>query len=65
MRTGTDNEAVMLGYTRHVILEGEGAAFAALIKPDTDLDGTFRAFDTDNQEWLIISGCLLDSCEET
>lgn len=59
----SDNAAVLAGFTRSVLLEGEGASFAALIKPDTDLDGTFEAFDTDNQEWLMISGWLLDNVE--
>ena len=57
----SDNAAVMRGYTRHVILSGEGAGFAALVMPGADLGETFKCFDTDNQEWLIVSGWLLDS----
>jgi len=62
-----DNAAVMAGFTHHVLIEsGDGcASFAALIKPDTDLDSQFKAFDTDNQEWLFVNGwtCLIEDCE--
>ena len=27
-----------------------------LVKPDADLDGIFKAWDTDNQQWIIING---------
>lgn len=53
-----DNTAVRLGFTRHVYCDGGLVSFAALVKPDADLDGTFRAFDTDNQEWLNVNGWL-------
>lgn len=56
--TNCDNAAIMQGYTRHVLLDSDGSCFAALIRPDVDLDGTFRAFDTDNQEWLNVNGWL-------
>lgn len=57
-QAGTDNRAVMEGYTRHVEIEIGDCFFAALIKPDTDLDSTFKCFDTDNQEWLTVNGWL-------
>lgn len=60
-----DNAAVMRGYTKAVYIEGGCNGFAALIKPDTDLDDRFRAFDTDNQEWLNVNGwnCLIEDLE--
>jgi len=60
----TDNVAVMRGYTRHVEIDIGGSSFAALIKPEADLDGTFRAFDTDNQEWIAVNGWLAESIED-
>lgn len=62
----TDNAAIALGYTRHVLIEGGCSGFAALIKPDTDLDDRFRAFDTDNQEWMNVNGwaCDIEDLEE-
>lgn len=64
MQAGTDNEAVMRGYTRHVLIEIGDCSFAALIQPDTDLDSAFKAFDTDNQEWLRVNGWLAHSIED-
>lgn len=54
--TQNDNTAIRRGFTRHVLIEGGLQSFAALIKPDTDLDGRFKAFDTDDQEWLFVNG---------
>lgn len=60
-----DNAAVMAGFTRHVLLElGGTASFAALVEPDADMDGCFRCFDTDNQEWLKVNGWHLTSLED-
>lgn len=54
----------MLGYTRHVMIDIGGSYFAALIRPGTDLDCSFKAFDTDNQEWLRVSGWLADDISD-
>ncbi len=60
----TEAAAMRAGYTRPVFLELGMSSFAALIEPDADLDDTFRAFDTDNSEWLDVNGWLLDNVEE-
>lgn len=55
----TDNVAVLDGYTRNVIAEsGRCLSLNLLIKPDTDLDGEFKAWDCDCQEWLTVRGWL-------
>lgn len=59
-----DNAAVMQGFTRHVMLTLGDNYFAALVKPDTDLDSRFLCFDTDNQEWLRVNGWLLSDVED-
>lgn len=65
MTAGTNNEATMLGYTRHILIELGGLnTFAALVKPDTDFDGCFRCFDTDNQEWLSVNGWMVTQIED-
>lgn len=46
------------GLTRAVYIEAGASAFAALIRPQADLDGCFSAFDTDNCEMLAINGWL-------
>lgn len=64
--TACDNAAVMRGYTKEVLIEGDGCEFAALVRPDEDLDGYFKCFDTDSQEWLGVSGwmCRVTDIEE-
>lgn len=56
-----DNGAVMLGFTVHKTIDIGGSEFAALCHPETDFDGRFKCFDTDNQEWLLVNGWLADS----
>lgn len=54
------NAAVLAGYTEEVWAYAHGADLDLhlLIKPDTDLDGTFKAFCTDEQELIMVSGWL-------
>lgn len=60
----TESAALRAGYTHPVYLELGCSSFVALIEPDADLDDTFKAFDTDNSEWLNVNGWLLDNVEE-
>jgi hypothetical protein len=53
-----DNAAVLDGYTREVIAYGAGYELYLLVKPDTDLDSTFKAWDTDNQVFIRVNGWL-------
>lgn len=52
----TDNVAVLDGY----ILEIHASSFKQdlflLVKPDTDLNDTFKAWDMDNQEYIRVDG---------
>jgi hypothetical protein len=45
----TDNVAILRGFTRYVLADSDQVSLHLLIKPDTDLDSTFRAYDTDEQ----------------
>ena len=54
----SDNAAVMEGYTREIVLHCAEHSLYLLIKPDTDLDSRFRAYDTDMQEWIAVNGWL-------
>lgn len=49
-------EATEAGYTREVQAEGGCFSLSLLVKTDADLDGTFRAFEVDTQEWLNVNG---------
>ena len=57
-RPGSDNEAVMAGFTKHVVAISEQHEFACLINPIHDLDGVVKVFNTDDQEWLSLNGWL-------
>ncbi len=45
------------GFTRRVYIDAGMEGFEALVKPDADLDGKFKAWDLDNGEWLAVIGC--------
>jgi hypothetical protein len=52
----TDNIATLRGFTRYVLADSDEASLHLLIRPDTDLDSTFRAYDTDEQCWIKVNG---------
>lgn len=54
----TDNVAILDGYTEEVYMTGGGYDLALLVEPDTDLDSTFKAWDTDTQEYIEVNGWL-------
>ena len=52
-----DNGAVLAGYTREVMAYGsDGSELHLLIRPDADLDDTFKAWCCDECEWLRVHG---------
>jgi hypothetical protein len=54
----TDNIAMLDGYTQEVCAFASDVELYLLVKPDTDFDGRFKAWDTDEQEFLLVSGWL-------
>jgi hypothetical protein len=54
----TDNVATLRGFTRYVLATSDACDLFLLIKPDTNLDSTFQAYDTDEQTWLNVNGRL-------
>lgn len=60
----TDNAAMMAGYTHPVLIDIGHSSFAALVRPDQDYDDRFHCFDTDNQEWLVVNGWLIETIED-
>jgi hypothetical protein len=54
----TDNVAVLQQFTEEVIASGGGYELYLLVKPDTDFDSTFRAWDMDEQEFIQVNGWL-------
>lgn len=53
-----DNVAVLAGYTESVLAAGPDRDMHLLVKPTTDFESTFKAWDTDNQEWLKVNGWM-------
>lgn len=54
----TDNVAVLDGYTEGYLASCDQADLFILVKPGTDFDSTFKAWDSDNQEYVRINGWL-------
>jgi hypothetical protein len=54
----TDNVAVLAGYTEGYLASCDEEYMFILVKPDTDLDSCFKAWDSDNQEFITINGWL-------
>jgi hypothetical protein len=54
----TDNTAVLDGYTREVVASGGMHELYLLVRPDTDFNSRFLAWDTDEQEFVRVSGWL-------
>lgn len=55
-----DNLAVSQGFTKEVMGEGGEFNLFLQVKPDTDFDSTFKAWDTDAQEWIRVNGWLFE-----
>lgn len=57
----TDNVAVLEGFTEQayaIPANGAHQELFLLVKPDADFDGRFMAWDTDNQEYIMVNGWL-------
>ncbi len=54
----TGNVAVLQGFTKEIVLESESLTLFLLVRPETDLGERFKAWDTDNQEFIRVSGWL-------
>jgi hypothetical protein len=53
-----DNGAVLEGFTEQIVAAGNGIELYLLVKPGTDLDSRFKAWDADNQEFVWVNGWL-------
>ena len=53
-----DNVAVLDGYTLEAVAMSDNGDLYLLVKPGTDFDDTFRAWDTDNQEFVTVDGWM-------
>ncbi len=56
----SDIVAVQDGFTVEVVATCSDHELYLLVRPDTDFESTFKAWDTDNQEWLYVNGWLYE-----
>lgn len=61
----TDNIATLAGFTKEIQASGSGHDLFLLVKPDTDYDSRFKAWDMDQQEWVGVNGWLFSIEEVT
>lgn len=54
----SDNIATLTGYTVPIVAEYRLDTLFLLVRPDTDLDSRFKAWDTDEQEFIWVNGWL-------
>lgn len=54
----SDNIAILEGYTKEIVATSDGGELFLLVKPNQDLDGRFKAWDTDEQEFIFVNGWL-------
>lgn len=54
----SDNTAILAGYTKEVMVEHGIGELHLFVKPDTDFDGRFKAYDADNCEWIMVNGWM-------
>ena len=51
-----DTIPITAGYTRRVIAFDAGPELLLLVRPDTDLDGRFKAWNCDEEEFVEVTG---------
>lgn len=54
----SDNTAVLDGYTKEIHASSACLDLYLLVRPDTDLDSEFKAWDMDNQEYIKVRGWM-------
>jgi hypothetical protein len=54
----SDNIAILAGFTQEVLAESDQHSLCLLVKPGTDFDTSFKAWDMDEQEFIRVNGWL-------
>ena len=52
--------AILNDFTRQVVADNGEFTLILLVKPDTDFDSAFDAWDIDDQEWLTVNGWFFE-----
>ena len=51
-------------YTQHIIVHGDGITLDLMVRPETDFDDAFKAWDRDAEEYIMVAGWLVDEIED-
>lgn len=54
----SDNTAILAGFTREIIAQAAEYELHLFVMPDADLDGSFKAYDADECQWIRVNGWL-------
>lgn len=54
----SDNTAILAGFTKEYLASCDEADVHIFVKPDVDLDGSFKAYDADECDFIRINGWL-------
>lgn len=60
MTISSDNGAHLAGYTEQYMADGGIYEMHISVKPGTDLDAPFKAFDHDEQRIIVLNGWMFD-----
>jgi hypothetical protein len=52
----SDNTAILAGFTKEIMAYGGMCELHLFVRPHADLDGTFKAYDADECDWLAVNG---------
>lgn len=52
----SDNDATLSGFNRAITAHHLGTELFLYVRHDADLDGRFKAWDSDNQEYIHVNG---------
>lgn len=59
----TNKTAISNGYTILISAMSDSYDLNLLVKPDADTDGTFKAWDTEEREFILVNGWLFNIAE--
>jgi hypothetical protein len=60
----TKSNAQALGYTRAISCDNWEYPMNLLVKPDTDFDSRFKAWDCDMQSFIWVNGWMIADIQE-
>jgi hypothetical protein len=60
----SDNKALLQGYTKEVMVYISTYDLHLFVKPDTDFDDAFKAYDADACQFLTVNGWLISEIED-